>query len=82
VIERDGPESPEAQARIRRILLISRCELVVLLAVIVNMVVKPIGNAGWFWGLFAAMLVGIGAVLATSQRSAAQTAPELPAIAE
>jgi uncharacterized membrane protein len=68
VIERDGPESPEAQARIRRILLISRCELVVLMAVIVNMVVKPAGNAGWFWGLLAAMLAGIVAVVAASTR--------------
>ncbi len=50
VIERDGPGSPEAQARIRRILLMSRCELVVLVTVIVNMAVKPTGNAGWFWG--------------------------------
>jgi uncharacterized membrane protein len=68
VIERDGPESPEAQERIRRILLISRCELVVLMAVIVNMVVKPAGNAGWFWGLLAAMLAGIVAVVAASTR--------------
>jgi len=69
VIERDGPESPEASARIHRILLISRCELVVLLAVIVNMVVKPTGNAGWFWGLLAAMLIGIAAVVATGYSS-------------
>jgi uncharacterized membrane protein len=68
VIEREGPESPEAQARIRRILLISRCELVVLLTVIVNMVVKPTGNAGWFWGLLVAMLLGIGAVIAVTRR--------------
>jgi uncharacterized membrane protein len=69
VIERDGPESPEALARIRRILLISRCELVVLAAVIVNMVVKPVGNAGWFWGLIAAMLVGIAAIVAADYSS-------------
>jgi uncharacterized membrane protein len=69
VIERDGPESPEAQARIRRILLISRCELVVLLAVIVNMVVTPAGNAGWFWGLLVAMVAGIAVVLAASRRA-------------
>ena len=68
VIERDGPGSPEAQARIRRILLISRCELVVLLTVIINMVVKPTGNAGWFWGLLAFMVVGIAVVLAGSMR--------------
>jgi len=76
VIEREGPTSPEAQMRIRRILLISRVELVVLLAVIVNMVVKPAGNAGWFWGLLVAMLVGIAAVLATSYSSSStSTAP-------
>jgi uncharacterized membrane protein len=70
VIEREGPESPEAQARIRRILLLSRCELVVLMTVIVNMVVKPTGNAGWFWGLFVAMIAGIALVLAAAQRTA------------
>jgi uncharacterized membrane protein len=75
VIERDGPESPEAQRRIRRILLIGRCELIVLLAVIVNMVVKPVGNAGWFWGLLVAMLVGIAAVIATYSSSSIRSAP-------
>ena len=69
-IEREGPASPAAQARIRRILLISRCELVVLLAVIVNMVVKPTGNTGWFWGLLIAMLAGIALVLAAYWRGA------------
>ena len=69
VIEREGPESPEALARIQRILLISRAELIVLVAVIVNMVVKPVGNAGWFWGLLAAMLLGVGAVVATGYSS-------------
>jgi uncharacterized membrane protein len=68
VIERDGPGSPEAQARINRILLISRCELVVLLTVIVNMVVKPTGNAGWFWGLLAVMVVGIAVILGARSR--------------
>jgi hypothetical protein len=71
IIEREGPESPEAQWRIRRTLLISRLELVVLIAVVVNMVVKPVGNAGWFWGLLAAMAAGLVAVyLSSSIRSA------------
>ena len=74
VIEREGPASPEAQARIRRILTISRCELVVLITVIVNMVVKPAGNAGWFWGLLAVMLVGVAAALVLSLRGG-QRAP-------
>lgn len=68
-IEREGPASPAAQARIRRILMISRCELVILIAVIFNMVVKPTGNAGWFWGMLIAMVVGIGLVLANYLRS-------------
>jgi hypothetical protein len=50
------------------LVLVSRCELVVLLAVIVNMVVKPTGNAGWFWGLLIAMLLGIAVVLAAYPR--------------
>ena len=76
VIEREGPTSPQALARIRRILLISRIELVVLMTVIVNMTVKPSGNAGWFWGLLVAMLVGIAVVLATYYSSSStSTAP-------
>ncbi len=74
VIEREGPESPEAQMRIRRILLISRCELVILTAVTVNMVVKPTGNAGWFWGILAAMLLGLVAVVAASRSDVKQAA--------
>jgi uncharacterized membrane protein len=72
LIEREGPESPAAQARIRRILAVSRAELVVLLAVIVNMVVKPAGNAGWFWGLLAVMVLGVVAVFATYRRAEQQ----------
>ena len=75
IIEREGPESPAAQARISRILLISRCEVVILLAVVVNMVVKPVGNAGWFWGLLAAMVVGVAGVIATYSSSSMRSAP-------
>jgi uncharacterized membrane protein len=75
IVEAEGPESPAAQARISRILLISRCELVILIAVVVNMVVKPVGNAGWFWGLLAAMVVGIVGVLAAYSSSSMRSAP-------
>lgn len=74
LIEREGPDSPAVRARIHRILTISRCELVVLLTVIVNMVVKPTGSNGWFWGLLAAMVVGIAAVVALSGRGEQQHA--------
>jgi uncharacterized membrane protein len=72
LIEKQGPSSPAVQARIRRILMISRCELVVLLIVIVDMVVKPVGQNGWFWGLLAVMVLGIAAVLVLYTRGAQQ----------
>jgi uncharacterized membrane protein len=68
-IEKGGPESPEAQMRIRRILIVSRAELVVLLTVIVDMVVKPTGQAGWFWGILAVMVLGVIAVVVFYLRS-------------
>ena len=40
-VDREGPESPEAQRRIKRIFLISRIELLILLIIVVDMVVKP-----------------------------------------
>jgi uncharacterized membrane protein len=73
ILETEGPNSPAAQARIRRVLAVSRAELVVLLTVLVNMVVKPVGNAGWFWGLFAVMVVGVVVVLATYRRGEQRT---------
>ncbi len=72
LIEAQGPDSPAVQARIRRILTVSRCELIVLLTVIVNMVVKPVGQNGWFWSLLLAMLLGIAVVLAVYVRGAQQ----------
>ena len=75
IVESEGPESPSAQARIRRILLVSRLELVILLTVIVNLVVKPVGNAGWFWGLLAAMVLGLVAVVAAYSSSSMRSAP-------
>lgn len=69
LIEQQGPDSPAVQARIRRILTISRCELIVLLTVIVNMVVKPVGQNGWFWGMLVVMVLGIAAVLAFYART-------------
>jgi uncharacterized membrane protein len=36
-----SPDAPEVQARIRRVLLVSRIELLILVLVILDMVVKP-----------------------------------------
>jgi uncharacterized membrane protein len=40
-IEAGGPGSPEARMRLDRILLVSRIELVLLLLIVLDMVVKP-----------------------------------------
>jgi uncharacterized membrane protein len=40
-IEQAGPSSPEARMRINRIFLVSRIELVFLLLIVLDMVVKP-----------------------------------------
>lgn len=41
LIEANGADNPEVQRRLRRIFVISRIELVVLLLIVVDMVVKP-----------------------------------------
>jgi uncharacterized membrane protein len=79
LIEQQGPDSPAVQARIRRILTVSRCELIVLVTVVVNMVVKPVGQNGWFWGMLVVMVLGIGAVLAFYARSAQHVPAPAPA---
>ena len=72
LIDADGPDSPAVQARIRRILTVSRAELVVLLTVVWNMVVKPTGMGGWSWGSIVVMVVGVAAVVAAQLRAEQQ----------
>src|SRR5207248_1590821 len=72
LIDAEGPDSPAVKARIRRILTVSRAELVVLLTVIWNMVVKPVRQDGWFWGSIAVMVVGVAAVVSAYLRGEQQ----------
>jgi hypothetical protein len=44
------------------------------------MVVKATGNAGWFWGLFVAMVAGIALVLAAAQRTAKPAPATAPGV--
>jgi uncharacterized membrane protein len=46
-IDAEGAASPAVQARIRRILVLSRVDLVVLFLIIFDMVVKPSFDDGW-----------------------------------
>ena len=43
LIDAEGADSPEVQRRLKRIFLVSRVELVILLLVVVDMVVRPGG---------------------------------------
>ena len=40
-IESQGPESPEVTRRINRVLLVSRTELLILVLLVFDMVLKP-----------------------------------------
>ena len=57
----EGPTSPVVQARIRRMITLSRADLMVLFLIIYDMVVKPASGDGWFWVAIAgfAILAGI-----------------------
>jgi uncharacterized membrane protein len=78
LIETEGPGSPAVTGRIRRINTVSRCELVVLLAVIWNMVVKPTGQGGWFWGALLVTFAAVGAILANYVRTPTPVAAPAP----
>jgi uncharacterized membrane protein len=76
LIEERGPVDVAVLARIRRILAVSRFELAVLFAVVLDMVVKPTADDGWFFVLAAAILVA-GALLAFASYRPARAASDL-----
>ena len=60
LIEAEGPSSPVVQSRIRRILALSRADLMLLFLIIFDMAVKPSWDDAWLWiavGAFAALAV-------------------------
>ena len=81
LIEAEGPTSPNVQARVRRILALSRADLVLLYLVLYDMVLKPDFGDGWFWlgvlvaAALAALLVwrGLSAVVGGGSRPTATT---------
>lgn len=55
----EGPSSPKTQARIQRILALSRADLVVLFLLLFDMVVKPSFDDVWLY-----VAIGVGAAVA------------------
>jgi len=78
LIETEGPTSPAVGARVRRILALSRADLVLLFLIVYDMVVKPELWSGDFWiavviaAVLAALLVrqGLNSSVAGRARSA------------
>jgi uncharacterized membrane protein len=68
LISAEGPESPAVQTRIKRLIVLTRIDLVVLLLIIFDMVVKPSFSDGWTIA---------GALIAAAVLSALLVAPGL-----
>jgi uncharacterized membrane protein len=69
-----GAGSPAAQARIRRILILSRIDLVVLFLIIFEMSVKPSFSDGWTLTLALVAAVALALLLTVRRRPAPETA--------
>ena len=61
LVAAEGPSSPVVQARIRRLIVLSRIDLVLLFLIVFDMVVKPSFSDGW---TIVAALVEAGALAA------------------
>lgn len=71
----EGPDSRAVQARIRRILVLSRIDLVVLFLVIFDMAVKPSFSDGWMIVGVLLVAVAVGALLVLPARRSAAVVP-------
>ena len=69
-----GAGSPEAQGRIRRILILSRIDLVVLFLIIFDMAVKPSFSDGWTLTLALVAAVALALLLTVRRRPTPETA--------
>ena len=69
-----GAGSPEAQARIRRLLILSRIDLVVLFLMIFDMAVKPTFSDGWTLTLALVAAVALALLLTVRRRPTAEAA--------
>jgi uncharacterized membrane protein len=70
-IETQGPESPEVLARIKRILVLSRIDLVILFLILFDMAVKPSFEDGWTIVGALVVAAAVAALLVLPARRAA-----------
>ncbi len=62
IIEAEGPQSPAALAKIRRLLALTRADLMLLFLVIFVMTVKPTWDDTWLW-VAVAFFAALGVLL-------------------
>jgi hypothetical protein len=79
LVATEGADSPAAQARIRRILVLTRLDLVLLFLIVFDMTVKPSFDDGWTLVLALAAAVVLAALLTVRPGGAPGTAAEATA---
>jgi uncharacterized membrane protein len=83
LIERLGENAPEVQQQIRRVLLISRLDLLTLYSVVVVMVAKPTTDDGLLFTVWAIVLaLAAAAVVVDHRRDSAGVPDRAPVLAE
>jgi uncharacterized membrane protein len=76
LIEQHGEESPEVQEQIRRVLLVSRLDLLTLYSIVVVMVAKPEADNALLFTIWAIVLVFACALVVMGHRRESRPAPE------
>ncbi len=74
LVAHQGAGSPAAQSRIRRILVLSRIDLVVLFLIVFDMSVKPSFSDGWTITLALVAAVALSLLLTVRRSTAPETA--------
>jgi hypothetical protein len=78
LIDAEGPASPAVQARIQRLLALTRADLMLLFLLIFDMAVKPSWDDVWLW-IAVAVFAVLAAVLVRNGLRARLAAASSPA---
>jgi uncharacterized membrane protein len=76
LIEQHGEESPEVQEQIRRVLFVSRLDLVTLYSIVVVMVAKPQADSPLLFTIWGIVLLAVVALIVVDFRRDSRRAPE------
>jgi uncharacterized membrane protein len=80
LIEQFGEESAEVQEQIRRVLLVSRLDLLTLYSIVVVMVAKPTADSPLLFTIWAIVLVVAATLVVMDHRRESRRSPERGAV--